>query len=79
MSDLNDIYARLGAIDFVLKRLLASHAKMNPEGVGRNLIKQRQVAIDSLDTLGIPEPNLKLLKMHLETILEDAEMLAGLQ
>jgi hypothetical protein len=72
----DDIYGRMAAIDFVVKRLLASHAEMFPNGVAARMIDSADDVVASLDAIdGISPGQLVAMKHQLQMMLRDGQWL----
>jgi hypothetical protein len=72
---LDDIYGRLAALDFVVKRLLASHARRNPDGVAARMISNETELLRSLDDADIGQEQRAVMKRHIATMLRNARNL----
>jgi hypothetical protein len=74
---LDYLFGTLAAIDFVVKRLLASHAQMFPEGISQRLLDNEDEVLDSLDRPDLPEAHRVVMKHHLKMMFRDARVLSG--
>jgi hypothetical protein len=72
---IDDIYGRMAAIDYVVKRLLASHAEMFPEGIGQRLLDEEEKVLASLAEAQISDSQLQAMRDHLRMMFRDARRL----
>lgn len=75
MRDVDGIYGHVGAIDFLLKRLLASHAEIYPTGVAARMLEEEEEVLSSIDQVKISEFQMIVMKEHIRVVFRDVRTL----
>jgi hypothetical protein len=70
---LADVMGRILALQFVVTRLLASHAEMFPDGVASRMMQDIDAVVNSVDNTMSPGIVLDAIKVYVRDYLEKAQ------
>ncbi len=74
-DELDELFGRLAAIDFVVKRLLTSHAQLFPDGVASRMLNNEEAVLRSLDCADMGEGQRAAMQEHLALLFRSARAL----
>ena len=75
-AQINYLFATVSAVDFVLKRMMASHATIFPFGVVREMLNNEEMLMASINANPeLTEDHRKVMTFHLTMLLRDVRAL----
>ena len=74
-NELDELFGRLAAIDFVVKRLLTRHAEIFPDGVVNRMLNNEEAVLRSLDCADIGKGQRAAMQEHLAMMFRNSRAL----